>query len=149
MGAKGAGMGLTKVYQIVKGMLGGEIAFEDSVDFGIKLLAPLLIVSIGFLGDRKDREYFKKAIQGELNYSDVIISGSTNKPIVVLAMPLKKGNGVIGASIDLSGLYGLLSGYEDGRGSYGFIVERNGLTIAHKNEEYIEEMLDATFLEPV
>lgn len=103
----------------------------------------------GSLGDRKDREYFKKAIQGELNYSDVIISGSTNKPIVVLAMPLKKGNGVIGASIDLSGLYGLLSGYEDGLGSYGFIVERNGLTIAHKNEEYIEEMLDATFLEPV
>lgn len=38
MGAKGAGMGLTKVYQIVKGILNGEIAFEEPVEHGIKLL---------------------------------------------------------------------------------------------------------------
>ncbi len=103
----------------------------------------------GDLADRSDRDYFIKAINGELNYSDVLISGSTNKPIVVLAIPLEKGKGVIGASIDLSGLYDLLKPYEDGLGSYGFIVERNGLTIAHNNETFVEEMLDATFLEPV
>ncbi len=103
----------------------------------------------GELSDRSDREYFQIAIEGQLNYSDVLISGSTNKPIVVIAMPLKKGKGVIGASIDLSGLYDLLREYEDGLGSYGFIVERNGLTIAHKEEQFIEEMLDVNFLEPV
>lgn len=103
----------------------------------------------GSLADRSDRDYFQKAMQGEMNYSDVIISGSTGRPIVVLAMPLKKGNGAIGASIDLSGLYALLSEYEDGMGSYGFIVERNGFVIAHPDSSFIEEMKDLAYLEPV
>lgn len=103
----------------------------------------------GELGDRGERAYFKEAIKGNLNYSDVLISGSTNQPIIVLAMPTKNGEGVIGASINLSGLYELLKHYEDGLGSYGFIVERNGLIIAHMDSSLVEEMSDVTFLEPV
>nr|HPJ23148.1 cache domain-containing protein [Clostridia bacterium] len=56
------------------------------------------------MGDRSDRDYFQAAIRGEIVFSDVIVSRSTNVPIAVHAQPLVKDGeiiGVIGASIDL------------------------------------------------
>jgi len=106
----------------------------------------------GKLGDRADRGYFKTAIQGDLNYSDVLISGSTGKPIVVLATPIERGGkvvGVLGVSIDLSELSVLSSAVQTGETGYGFIVEGSGKTIAHPNEEHITAMTDVSALEPV
>jgi len=105
----------------------------------------------GELGDRSDRAYFTNAMAGNLNYSDVIISGSTGQPVIVIAAPIHKNGkvvGVIGASIDLSMLSELVI-VDGGEGSYGYIVDRTGKTIAHPNQEFVTEMLDATFLEPV
>jgi len=106
----------------------------------------------GELGDRSDRAYFQEAIAGNLNYSDVIISKSTGEPIIVLATPIYKNNdivGVLGASIDLSILSTFVENDSLGEGGYVFIVDRNGRTIAHPNQEFVTEMLDATFLQPV
>lgn len=106
----------------------------------------------GTLGDRADRAYFKEALSGNLNYSNVIISGSTNKPIVVIAMPIKKYNqivGVIGASIDLQVLSKLIESDSLQGESYAFIVDQMGRTIAHPVAEMVEDMVDATFLPPV
>jgi len=105
----------------------------------------------GELGDRSDRAYFTNAMAGNLNYSDVIISGSTGQPVIVIAAPIHKNGkvvGVIGASIDLSMLTELVI-VDGGEGSYGYIVDRTGKTIAHPNQVFVTEMLDATFLEPV
>jgi methyl-accepting chemotaxis protein len=106
----------------------------------------------GELGDRSTRQYFIDAVAGELNYSDVIISGSTGTPIIVVALPIVRDDeivGVMGASIDLSLLSAYVHHDQLGEGGYIFIVDRNGRTIAHPNEELVAEMLDATFLEPV
>jgi len=105
----------------------------------------------GELGDRSDRAYFTNAMAGNLNYSDVIISGSTGQPVIVIAAPIHKNGkvvGVIGASIDLSILSELVI-VDGGEGSYGYIVDRTGKTIAHPNNQFVADMLDATFLEPV
>ncbi len=106
----------------------------------------------GKLGDRADRAYFTKALAGETNYSDVIISGSTGMPIVVLATPIERNGqtiGVLGASIDLSALSELSSAVQTGETGYGFIVEGNGRVIAHPNQDLITEMFDASDIEPV
>lgn len=106
----------------------------------------------GKLGDRADRAYFKKAMGGETYFSDVIISGSTGMPIVVLATPIEQGGktiGVIGASIDLSSLSQLSSSVETGETGYGFIVEANGQLIAHPDQNLITEMTNVSYLEPV
>lgn len=106
----------------------------------------------GKLGDRADRAYFKTAISGHLNYSDVIISGSTGMPIVVLAVPISdngKTVGVLGASIDLSELSVLSSAVKTGKEGYGFIVESSGRLIAHPDENLITDMSDVSVLDPV
>ena len=106
----------------------------------------------GKLGDRSDRAYFKQAIAGKTNFSDVIISGSTGMPIVVLATPIERNGqiiGVIGASIDLSALSELSTAVQTGETGYGFIVEGSGKLIAHPNQDLITDMTDVSDLEPV
>lgn len=43
-----------------------------------------------------DRDYFQKAMKGETNFSDILVSKSTGNRIVVVALPVKQGNKVIG-----------------------------------------------------
>lgn len=50
-----------------------------------------------------DRDYFKKAIKGEANFSEILISKTTGNRIIVVALPVKTGNkitGVISAPIN-------------------------------------------------
>lgn len=106
----------------------------------------------GSLGDRADRDYFIEALSGNTYFSDVIISGSTGMPIVVLATPIERNGrvvGVIGASIDLSELSALSSAVVTGKTGYGFIVEGSGKIIAHPDPSLIREMTDVSELEPV
>lgn len=106
----------------------------------------------GELGDRSTRDYFINAMNGRTNYSEVIISGSTGEPIIVLAFPIKSGNkvvGVLGASIDLAILSDLIATDYLPDGGYAFIVDHSGRTIAHPESKYVEEMKDVTFLSPV
>lgn len=106
----------------------------------------------GSLGDRGDRDYFIEALSGNTYFSDVIISGSTGMPIVVLATPIERSGkivGVIGASIDLSELSALSSAVVTGETGYGFIVEGKGKIIAHPDASLITEMTDVSEVEPV
>jgi len=106
----------------------------------------------GKLGDRASREYFKRAMQGETYFSDVIISGSTGMPIVVLATPIEQNGkvvGVLGASIDLSSLSQLSTAVKTGKTGYGFIVSTNGQLIAHPDQNLITEMTDVSEVDPV
>lgn len=50
-----------------------------------------------------DRSYFQKALKGEANFSEILISKTSGNRIVVVAVPVKKGNkvtGVISAPIN-------------------------------------------------
>ncbi|OCL26648.1 hypothetical protein U472_11765 [Orenia metallireducens] len=106
----------------------------------------------GVLGDRSDREYFQKAIKGEANYSDVIISKSEKVPIIVSAVPIKRDGevvGVLGASIDLTFVSDLAAKTKSGETGYGYVVDRNGRVIAHPDKELVDKMADLSNLAPV
>lgn len=108
------------------------------------------------LGDRSDRDYFQKAINGEKVFSDVIVSRSTNESIVVYAVPIKLNSniiGVLGCSVNLdflsdklSNSKGTISISED---MYGFIVDREGTVIAHPNKDFVYQRLNLHYLDPV
>lgn len=108
------------------------------------------------LGDRSDRNYFQKAINGEKVFSDVIVSRSTNESIVVYAVPIKLNSniiGVLGCSVNLdflsdklSNSKGTISISED---MYGFIVDREGTVIAHPNKDFVYQRLNLHYLDPV
>lgn len=104
------------------------------------------------LGDRSDRTYFQEAIKGASNFSEVIISRSTNRSIIVHAQPIYKDDviiGVIGCSIDLKFLSDVGSNLFQSDESYGYIVDENGNVIGHPKEDYVMTMLNLKYLEPV
>lgn len=106
----------------------------------------------GELGDRSTRGYFQKAMTGEANYSNVIISGSTNKPIIVYAVPIYNGEtivGTLGASIELSFISDLMASIDVGEDGYGFIVDAEGVVVAHPDKSLVENKVDLSDLPPV
>ena len=52
--------------------------------------------STGAKGSLADREYFQRASKGEIVVSDPVVSKSTGKTIVTVALPLKNGERIIG-----------------------------------------------------
>ena len=88
-----------------------------------------------------DRQYFKDAAAGKVAISQVLVSKSTGKPIVVLAAPVMDGQkvrGVLFASLDLH-LFGsaIVSKIKVLETGYAYIVDENGVFIAHPNETKI------------
>ncbi len=106
----------------------------------------------GELADRSDREYFQRAIKGEANYSEVLISGTTGKPIIVRAVPIYYGDkivGVLGASIDLAFVSDLLDNISFHDGAYAFVVDNQGVILAHPDATLYQERANVSHLEPV
>jgi methyl-accepting chemotaxis protein len=89
-----------------------------------------------------DRDYFKKAIAGISNYSDVFISRVTGQPSVAVAAPIKRNGRITGV------LYGIRDGNElsnyvkdvkIGQTGYAYIVNKEGTVIGHGNSKLVLE----------
>ncbi|MCX7749545.1 MAG: EAL domain-containing protein [Clostridia bacterium] len=90
-----------------------------------------------------DREYFKKAVKGERNISDPIKSRIDGTMVIVFAVPIYDSDKIIGV------LYATHNGDEmckitdnirlGGKG-YSFIINKQGVAIAHYNRELVYSM---------
>ncbi|MCM1989598.1 methyl-accepting chemotaxis protein [Oceanirhabdus seepicola] len=94
-------------------------------------------------GDISDREYFSKAIKGEVVVSEPLRSKSIQQPIIVIACPIKDdtGNikGVLGGVVRLSYLSNIVNEEKLGENGYAYMVNKEGVVIAHPKEELILE----------
>lgn len=85
-------------------------------------------------------EYFKKAIKGEQNVSDVIIDPSADEAVLMYAVPIKSGSSIIGVLVgkmDVSSVTEILSNIKFGELGYSYLVNDKGTIVAHQNREYI------------
>ncbi|OOM16563.1 methyl-accepting chemotaxis protein [Clostridium saccharobutylicum] len=101
--------------------------------------------SAGELADRSGRWWYKQLQQTQQPFvSKSFYSATSNKPIASVFMPLYNDNkviGSIGADLKLDYLQQLVEQYsskEDGR--YSFIIDSEGVVIAHPNSELISEI---------
>lgn len=101
--------------------------------------------SSGELADRSGRWWYKQLQQTQQPFvSKSFYSATSNKPIASVFMPLYNDNkviGSIGADLKLDYLQQLVEQYsskEDGR--YSFIIDSEGVVIAHPNSELISEI---------
>lgn len=88
-----------------------------------------------------DRQYFKDALTGKVAISDVLLSKSTGKPIVVIAAPVMDGStvrGVLFGSLDMlivsQNVVGKIKILQTG---YAYMYDHNGVFIAHPKTEKI------------
>lgn len=89
-----------------------------------------------------DREYVRKAFQGQANVSDVIVSRITNEAVLIYAAPIKKDGQVAGVLIGRRHGYALADitdkiGY--GENGNSFILGTDGTFYAYPNKDFIME----------
>ncbi|MDF2879393.1 MAG: methyl-accepting chemotaxis sensory transducer [Clostridia bacterium] len=87
-----------------------------------------------------DREYIKKALAGETNTSDVIISSVTNELVLMYAAPIKKDGKVVGVLIgrrDGNALSEISDSTGYGEEGYGYIINMNGTVVGHPDREKV------------
>ncbi len=96
----------------------------------------------GNTSNLSERDYFKKALAGNSNVSEPLLSKFDNKMVMVLASPIKdsqgKVTGVLSATIDYNTLSDMVSGIKLGENGHTFIINKEGTTIAHPNPEYVK-----------
>lgn len=86
-----------------------------------------LVRTSGELANRSDREYFKQAISGKVFVTDPYISASSGKPCVTIAVPIYKGDdiiGVLGVDVALDTLVSVATDVNIGKNGYINIIDK-------------------------
>lgn len=107
--------------------------------------------------DLSDRAYVQKALAGEANVSDVLISKKTNSAVLMYAVPITNNGKVVGALIarrDGNALFEITDKMGYGENGYAYIINSDGVTVAHPNRDLVMQQFqpieasktDATFL---
>ena len=92
-----------------------------------------------------DREYIRKALSGQNNVSDVIISRVTNSLVLMFAVPVLEhsnpGASVIGAMIERRdgnvALRNIIRNAQALPGSHAFMINKEGTFVAHEDESLV------------
>lgn len=88
--------------------------------------------------DISSREYFKKALTGKPAVSDAIVSKITGNPVIVLAVPVRERDNIIGVVFGIVDLIKLSDRYiapvKMGKTGYAFIMSRAGMLCAHPDK---------------
>jgi len=94
----------------------------------------------GSTKDLGDREYIKKALNGEANISDLIVSRVTNELVFVYAIPIERDGKVVGGLIGRKSAEALSEITNDtgfGESGYAYIIDGQGRVIAHPDNEKV------------
>ena len=93
--------------------------------------------------DVADRDYFIDVVSQEATVlSEPLISRATEEMVVVVASPIMRNNqmdGVLVATVPIQDLIHLVSNFQIGDDGYAFMVNDEGLVIAHPNHDLIME----------
>lgn len=88
-----------------------------------------------------EREYFKQAVSGNTYISSTVMSDVLKIPVLVIAAKVNNGqyNGTVSAALDANTFSQMIDGVSVGKSGYGFILDKDGKIIAHKNRDRVNE----------
>ena len=100
----------------------------------------------GETSDLSERDYIKKALAGEANVSDVIISKVTNSAVIMYAAPIDKEGVIVGALIgrrDGAALNEITDELGVGERGYAFIIGPDSTLFSHPNRDNVINQVNA------
>lgn len=86
-----------------------------------------------------DRDYFKRAMQGEVVVTDPMISKVKGNLVMIISVPIKNGNrvsGVLFATVDMSSMAAKVGTVKIGKTGFAYIMQKDGLVIVHPNKDF-------------
>lgn len=101
------------------------------------------VITSGSPGNVSDRDYFKRVMLGETVVSDPVVSRATGQTVIVVASPIKNGNsiiGLLGGTVSIDDISQRLASIKTGQTGYAYMVQGNGLVIAHPNKDVLMKL---------
>ncbi len=92
--------------------------------------------------DLSEREYVKRALSGEANVSDVIISKVTNSAVMMYAVPIYSEGKIVAALIarrDGNDMFDVIDDMGYGKEGYAYIINEKGVIVAHPDRTLVME----------
>lgn len=133
----------TMNWSIQRGALTPDVDFLSYLDMAV--VTPdgkANYVGSGDVADLANRDYIKKALNGESNVSGVLISKVTGKPVIMEAVPITSGSAVVGVLLgrrDGTFLSTITDTQGFGERGYAFILGPDSTVYAHPNKDMILE----------
>ncbi|MFA5181558.1 MAG: methyl-accepting chemotaxis protein [Syntrophales bacterium] len=91
-----------------------------------------------------DRDYFKKAIQGQPSFESVVISRKSNEPICSIAYPVKDENGqvigMIAGLMKVSFLSAKINEIKLGKTGYAYMINKEGVVIVYPDPKQVLQL---------
>lgn len=98
--------------------------------------------------DYADRVYFKEVMAGAPLGKQVVVSKTTGKPSLILAVPIytaeKSIAGVLAMGVSIADLSQYVAGVRIGRSGYAFLLDEGGKVVAHQQQEFANSAADFT-----
>lgn len=91
-------------------------------------------------GNAIGRPYFEKAMAGEAAVSDIIVSSVTGELIIVIAVPIKRDDKVVGVLNGVrsqTGLNGIIEDFNYGKTGLAFLINEEGYIMAHPDRSHV------------
>jgi len=92
------------------------------------------------LKDYSDRQYYKDIMRGKNLSWQTLIGKTSQKPALVLAVPVKSGDdtiGVMAAAMTIDEISKNIATWKTGTTGYAFLVDEKGYVISHPNRQYV------------
>ena len=92
------------------------------------------------LTDYSDRQYYKDVLNGKDVAWETVISKTSKKPALVLAVPIKQDGelvGVLAASMNIEDISRIVAKLKIGATGHAFLVDEKAKVVAHPREEFV------------
>jgi methyl-accepting chemotaxis protein len=97
------------------------------------------------LQDYTGRQYFQAVKEGKVLAWQNLIGQTSKKPALVLAVPIKNNDqvvGVLATAMSLEAMSKVVVNWHQGKTGQVFIVDQEGKVVAHQNEKFVQEQKD-------
>lgn len=138
---------LSMDWETQRNSLSGDAKRLEFLDFIVVTMDGIARdVTSGQIQQLSDMDYVQKALNGEANVSNVLISKVTGEPEIMFAAPIKVNNVVIGALIgrhDGAVLNDITNALGVGERGYAFIIDSDSTVIAHPTKQLVLDQENA------
>lgn len=121
-------------------LLQRQVAITNFMDIGVVQLDGTVYYSNGSTAQLGDRGYIQKALNGESNVSDPLLSRVTNEMVLMYATPIKNDGRILGALMgrrDGNALSLIADDTGYGQSGYGYVINSDGTVIGHPDREKV------------
>lgn len=130
----------TMDWEIQQPILKQQLEKSNFLDIGVIQLDGTAYFTDGSISNLADRAHVIKALNGEVNVSDMLISRVTNEIVFMYAAPIESEGKVVGALVGRRAGEALSDIIKDagyGESGYAYMINNSGTIVAHPDKERV------------